>query len=189
MISPAIAFLVVLPALCVLPCTSIALSTRSIAALCAPACSLDTGECDGCFGGSDANASSANPSCPGASVTISVTVSSAACTLVAVEPLGIICKPTDCSATVYRSWTGVTPNTSMDFCVKPGPGARRMCLDTDSETEGVQGPSSGSGTGNETLNPDVKCGGGGWVFSIGAACGSSGYLSASATGTCTDHCS
>jgi|JI10StandDraft_1071094.scaffolds.fasta_scaffold566323_2 hypothetical protein len=143
-------------------------------------------QCDGCLGSSDADAD-ASATCPTATVSIAVTVTSASCEVLAPG----VCDKKPCSATVTRTWNNIDPNTEMDFCSK-FPGWPRLCIDVDPNTPGVQGPSSGTGTGTSTINPPVPCGDGNSIFAISGYCtGASGgtVLSATAQVTCSDHCS
>lgn len=142
-----------------------------------------TDECDGCFGSADADYDS-SPACPGAYVSIDVSVSSAMCIVVSEG----VCVVDNCETLVARQWGGLNPNSEMNFCNHHG-GFPRLCMDTDLITPGVQGPSSGpDGDGYDSQNPLTPCGSGNSQYSITGRC-PGGLLNAVAVVACTDHCS
>lgn len=156
-----------------------------------------TSGCGACEGDADANASSPNAACPGAAVTISVTVQSRACVRIELWPYGYSCAPNElgCSVSIYRSWTNVAPGMPMMFC-RVEPGQPRYCQDSDPATPGNQGPSSGSGFGSNTESGSLSCRSTGedTVYYVSASCGTIPEVgpppgvTATAAANCTRRC-
>lgn len=97
-------------------------------------------QCTGCMGiGGAASASGGN--CGGL-VTVTVTVANGNCkVLMGEEPGDILCRSSrSCMPTVLRTWSGLTPNTELDFCVQLH--GEELCLQPK--------PTSGAGSGSDT---------------------------------------
>jgi len=131
----------------------------------------------GCVGTSSGSATSpAQPLCPGASVTISVLVQSTNCNKVVGYPQPVLgCSSYGgCTATIIRSWSGLTPQTAMNFCVQVNTGLPWLCLYPPT----MVGP---TGSGSESMQYAIECSHSTWTWNISAMCG----LMATVSGSCS----
>jgi hypothetical protein len=144
-------------------------SSRSLT----PVRSPSTAQCVGCIGAGGGGAASAP--C-GASVSITVTVESGKCKYVyEVDPPSLECvKKQGCIPTITRTWSGLAPNTPVDFCVMIG--GQLFCLEPP--------PSSGdTGSGSDTRTGlTLDCPGSAAYSVTGISC----EVTAAGSATCTE---
>lgn len=130
--------------------------------------------CSGCAG-SGGSSSASGGSCSGF-VSVSVTVAGGKCQWVKTfDPVLISCSSVrPCRPTVERSWSGLTPGSTLGFCVEVG--EEVLCLEP--------APGVGSGGSGSDSRPSAPFGcSSAMTFSIGSgACGLSAAVAASCSG-------
>lgn len=126
--------------------------------------------CPGCIGAGGGGGAAGG----GGTVVISVTMEPGKCKLVTTyDPPQTTCRQTKaCQATISRSWSGLPPNTEMEFCINFHD--LDYCLEPPPST-------TDDGEGSSTIGPiPIACGDGA-TWSIG-----SGSLVAIAQGNCSE---